>query len=131
MIALDTHIWARAFLGDDPAQSPAARAAIEQYAKTDGIFLPLLLLVELSWVLKSAPGWDVARVHDAIRHLLDVDGVEVEAASLVREALGLASGTVGLVDHLATLLIQARGCSAFLTFDARLAKTGHAALLKA
>lgn len=131
MIALDTNIWARAFLGDDPAQSAAARTAIEKGTQGKGVFIPLLVLVELYWVLKSAPGWDAARVHQALGSVLEVDGVEVDQAPMIREALDLSSGTVGLADNLLALMVKARGCSRFLTFDARLAKTGRAALLKA
>lgn len=130
MIALDTNLWARAILGDDPKQSGAARKAISQAATGKGIFLPLLVFVELAWVLKSAPGWDQTRVREALERLLNMEGVEVEAASLVREALDLSTGAVGLADNIVALIAQARGCSKLLTFDARLAKTGRAVLLK-
>ena len=46
MIAVDTNLWARAILGDDPKQSPAARKAIEQAASGSGIFVPLLVFVK-------------------------------------------------------------------------------------
>ncbi|WP_005038332.1 PIN domain-containing protein [Holophaga foetida] len=131
MIALDTNVWARAFLGDDPAQSAAARAAIEKGAQGKGVFVPLLVLVELYWVLKSAPGWDAARVHQALGSLLEVEGVEVDQAAMIREALELSTGAVGLADNLLALMVKAQGCTKFLTFDTRLAKTGRASLLKA
>ena len=114
MIALDTNVWARAFLGDDPAQSAAARSAIEKGTKGKGVFVPLLLMVELYWVLKSAPGWDAARVHGALESLLDVEGVEVGSAPLIREALGLCTGAVGLADNLLALQVKEHGCTRFL-----------------
>ncbi|WP_005031433.1 PIN domain-containing protein [Holophaga foetida] len=131
MIARDTNVWARAFLGDDPAQSTAARAAIEKGTQGKGVFVPLLVLVELYWVLKSAPGWDAAKVHQALGSLLEVEGIEVDQAPTIREALDLSSGAVGLADNLITLTAKTRGCSRLLTFDARLAKTGRATLLRA
>jgi predicted nucleic-acid-binding protein len=130
MIAFDTNVWARAILGDDRKQSTAARASIEAASGEGGVFLPLLVLVELSWVLKNAPGWDAARTLGALRRLLDTEGVEVETAPLARQALELSTGAVGLADNLAALIVQARGCSRFLTFDAGLARTGRAELLK-
>ena len=130
MIAADTNLWTRAILGDDAKQSPAARKAIGQAASSSGIFVPLLVFVELGWVLESAPGWASARVQEAMERLLNMEGVEVEDASLAREALALSTGAVGLADNFIALMAKERGCTKLLTFDARLAKTGRAVLLK-
>jgi len=130
MIALDTNLWARAILGDDPRQSPAAQKAITEAVIGPGIFVPMLVFVELAWVLKSAPGWAAARAQQALERLLNLERVEVEASPLVREALELCTGSVGLADNLVCLLARARGCTRLLTFDTRLAKSGRAELLK-
>ena len=130
MIGTDTNVLARAILGDDPKQSPVARKALEKAQGAGGIFIPLLVLVELSWVLKGSPCWDAEKVHTALTQLLNTEGVEVEAAPLAREALALSTGGVGLSDNLIALVAQARGCTKLLTLDSRLAKTGRAVLLK-
>ena len=130
MIAADTNLWARAILGDDAKQSPAARKAIGQAASSSGIFVPLLVFVELGWVLGSAPGWASIQVHEALDRILNMEGVEVENGSLARDALAFSTGAVGLADNLIALATKARGCTKLLTFDARLAKTGRAVLLK-
>lgn len=130
MIAADTNLWARAILGDDPKQSPAARKAIGQASSSSGIFVPLLVFVELGWVLGSAPGWKSPQVLEALERMLNLEGVEVEATPLAREALALSTGAVGLADNLIALTAKARGCTKLLTFDASLAKTGRAVLLK-
>ena len=131
MIAPDTNLWARAILGDDPRQCRAAQKAITEAAGETGLFIPLLVFVELAWVLKAAPGWDAARVHAALGRLLNMEGVEVEASPRAREALALSTGAVRLADNLVFLAAHDRGCSRLLTFDARFAKTGRAVLLKA
>jgi predicted nucleic-acid-binding protein len=59
-----------------------------------------------------------------------MEGIEVEAAGMAREALQLSTGTVGLSDNLIALSAKARGCAQLLTFDTRFAKTGRAELLK-
>lgn len=130
MIAADTNLWARAILGDDATQSAAAQKAIGQAASTSGVFVPLLVFVELGWVLGSAPGWESTQVSDTLESLLNMEGVEVEASALIREALALQSGAVGLADNLIALKAKERGCTKLLTFDARFAKTGRAVLLK-
>lgn len=130
MIAVDTNLWARAILGDDPRQSPAARQAIAEAAAGPGIFVPVLVFVELAWILKSAPDWGSVRIQQALERLLNMEGVEVEAAVTVRAALDLSTGSVGLVDNLVSQLARERGCTKLLTLDARFAKTGRAILLK-
>lgn len=130
MIALDTNIWVRAILGDDSKQSALARKTIEHAAYTTEIFVPLLVLVELAWVLGSAPGWESTRVQEALEHLLTLKGVEIESTSLARESLVLSTGSVQFADNLIALTAEERGCTKLLTFDARLAKTGRAILLK-
>lgn len=115
----------------NPKQSRLAQQAIKEASNEGGIFLPILVFVELGWVLKGAPGWDAARVHEAQGRLLNMEGIEVEAAPLVREALELSTGEAGFADNLIALVARNRGCSKLLTFDARFAKTGRAALLKA
>ncbi len=131
MIGLDTNVWARAILGDDPKQSRTAREAITAGAVSQGIFVPLLVFVELGWVLGSAPGWTASRVRQALETLLAAAGVEVESSPTLREALGNSTGSVGLADHLIVLSAHGRGCAKLLTFDAKLAHTGKAELLKA
>ncbi len=90
----------------------------------------MLVFVELGWVLGSAPGWESTQVSDTLESLLNMEGVEVEASALIREALALQSGAVGLADNLIALKAKERGCTKLLTFDARFAKTGRAVLLK-
>jgi predicted nucleic-acid-binding protein len=130
MIGVDTNVLARVMLGDDPKQSLAAHKAIIQAARDGGVFVSLLVFVELGWVLGSAPGWSAAHVHKALEALLNMEGVEVEAAQLAREALTLRSKAEGLADNLIALRAKARGCSKLLTIDALFAKTGRAELIK-
>jgi predicted nucleic-acid-binding protein len=130
MIGVDTNILARVLLGDDPKQSPAAHKAVIQAVRTGGVFVPLLVFVELGWVLGAAPGWDAGHVHRALEALLNMEGIEVEASGIAKEALALSTGSVGLADNLIALGTRSRGCSKLLTFDARFAKTGRAELLK-
>lgn len=131
MIGVDTNVLARVLLGDDPKQSPAARKAIIHAARDGGVFIPLLVIVELSWVLEAAPGWSARRVHEALNALLNMEGIEVENAQAVREALDLSTSAVGLADNLIALKARSWGCSRLITFDSRFARTGRAELLKA
>ncbi len=53
MLAADTNLWARAYLNEDASQARRARSALAEARSATGVFVPLLVLAELSWVLRS------------------------------------------------------------------------------
>jgi len=87
VIVADTNVWARAFLGDDPQQSPRARRALAATRSKEGVFVPLVVMAELSWVLRGAK-WERDRVLGTLDGLLQTRGVTPEAPQLVRVAIG-------------------------------------------
>jgi len=116
MLAADTNVWARAYLNDDAAQAAKARSALAQARSRDGVFVPLLVLAELSWVLRSR--WERERILNAIDGLLQTRGVTVESPVLARRALEAArKGPVGFADHLIAQTSFASGASEIITFD--------------
>lgn len=116
MIAADTNVWARAYLNDDVKQARRARTAIEAGCGADGVFVPLVVLAELFWVLRSR--WSKERVLDTLAHLLDTEGVTVEAQAAARQALADArSSGVGFADLLIAQIAFARGAGEIITFD--------------
>ena len=62
MLAADTNVWARAYLNDDAAQASKARSALAKARSEEGVFVPVLVLAELSWVLRGR--WERAKVHE-------------------------------------------------------------------
>ena len=85
MVTADTNVWARALLNDDQAQTRKARSALAPARSADGVFVPLIVLAELSWVLRGR--WEKERVLDAIDGLLRARGLTVESPTLARKAL--------------------------------------------
>ena len=121
MLAADTNVWARALLGDDKAQAAKAKAALAQARSTGGIFVPLLVLAELSWVLRSR--WEREKVIDTLDGMLRTRGVQVESPALARKALDAArSGAAGFADHLIAEISFAAGANEILTFDKAFAR---------
>jgi predicted nucleic-acid-binding protein len=118
VIVVDTNVWARAILGDDPGQSSRARQALANARRKDGVFVPLVALAELSWVLRSA-GWRRERVLGALEGLLHTRGVTVEVPHVAQAAIDGArkGGTGGFADHLIAQVGFANGCDEALTFD--------------
>lgn len=116
MVAADTNVWARAFLNDDAVQARKARAAIEAACLNDGVFVPLIVLTELFWVLKSK--WKKERVLNALENLLATDGVVLESPTLAAKALEAArTGSAEFADLLIAQISLAGGTREILTFD--------------
>jgi predicted nucleic-acid-binding protein len=116
MLAADTNVWARALLNDDQTQTRKARSALAQARSRDGVFIPLIVLAELSWVLRGR--WEKERVLDALHALLRARGVNVESPSLARKALDAArNGAAGFADHLIAEVCFEAGVEEIITFD--------------
>jgi predicted nucleic-acid-binding protein len=116
MLAADTNVWARAYLNDDAAQASKARSALAQARSEEGVFVPLLVLAELSWVLRSR--WERERVLKTIEGLLQTNGVSVEHPALARRALEAThKGRVGFADHLIAEIAFELGAREIITFD--------------
>ncbi len=131
MVVADTNVWARAHLNDNQAQARKARKALAEVQGKGGVFVPVLVLAELSWVLRSAK-WDRERILEALEALLQTRGVTVEAPGLVREAIEAtrAGGTGGFADHLIAQIGLASGASEVITFDGKFGKGEHVRRLK-
>jgi predicted nucleic-acid-binding protein len=116
MLAADTNVWARAYLNDDTAQAAKARSALAQAGSTGGVFVPLIVLAELSWVLRGR--WDRERILSTIESLLQTRGVVVESPALAWKALKASrKGSVGFADHLISEISFVSGASEMITFD--------------
>lgn len=116
MIAADTNVWARAYLNDDPVQTEESRSALAAARSAGGVFVPLLVLAELSWVLRAR--WDRERVLSAIESLLQTRGVVVESPAVAGKALQASrKGAVGFADHLIREVAVESGASEVITFD--------------
>jgi predicted nucleic-acid-binding protein len=123
VIVADTNVWARAFLGDDPRQTPKARKALADARTREGVFVPLIVMAELAWVLRAAK-WDRDRVLKSVEGLLHTRGVTPESPHVVRQAIDNTreAGKGGFVDHLIAEVGFASGCRAAITFDALFGK---------
>jgi predicted nucleic-acid-binding protein len=116
MLAADTNVWARAYLNDDAAQAAKARSELAKARSGDGVFVPLIVLAELSWVLRAR--WNRERILDAIEGLLQTRGVTAESPALARRALEAArKGPVGFADHLIAEVAFEFGSREVITFD--------------
>jgi len=114
--AIDTNVVVRFLTADDRKQSQAARAAIE----AGDIFIPTTVLLESEWVLRSGYGFGPQRIADGLRGLAGLPGIVVEDPLALAQALTWISEGMDFADALH--LAKSDGCTAFLTFDRKLAK---------
>ena len=129
MLAADTNVWARAYLNDDAAQATKARVALAQAGAAGGVFVPLIVLAELSWVLRTR--WDRERILNAIESLLQTRGVVVESPAVAWKALkATRKGSVGFADHLISEISFESGANEMITFDKTFARLPRVRRLK-
>lgn len=119
MIAIDTNIVVRYLTGDHPEQSARARELVD----AGPVFVPITVLLEAEWVLRSAyrlPAPDIAR---ALRAFGGLPSVTFDDAQIVAEALDRAERGMDFADALH--LGNANGCEGFFTFDQKLIKAAQ------
>jgi predicted nucleic-acid-binding protein len=127
--AFDTNVLVRVLVGDDPAQTKKAERAYLHHARSDGVFVSLVVLVEVAWVLSTAYGWDRESIHDRLGRLVRTRGVLVEDLELVESALDrFRGGKAELADYLIAEKATSVGAE-LLTFDGRLAREDGVRLL--
>ncbi|WP_454887259.1 type II toxin-antitoxin system VapC family toxin [Sphingomonas oryzagri] len=124
MRAIDTNVVVRFLTGDERQQAKAARAAIEG----GDIFVATTVILESEWVLRSAYGFEPARIAEGLRGLGGLPGVTVEEPLALAQALDWMEAGMDFADALH--LARAGDCDAFLSFDRKLARTarGRAAI---
>lgn len=116
MISVDTNLLARFLLKDDPAQFRRAVAVLEA---DEDVFIPITVLLELAWVLKSR---ETTReeILASLRGILALPHVRQQHAEAVRIALGWVDAGMDVADALHLAL--SGNATKFLTFDTTLAR---------
>ncbi|MBJ7406795.1 MAG: type II toxin-antitoxin system VapC family toxin [Bradyrhizobium sp.] len=121
MIAIDTNLIVRYLTGDHVSQSARARALID----AESVFVPITVLLEVEWVLRSAYGYRAADVVHALRAFAGLPTVTVEDGTTIAAALDLAETEMDFADALH--LARSGHCEAFVTFDRKLVKAAKVA----
>ena len=122
MRAVDTNVLIRALTGDDPVQSPAARAFIRDNGP---VWVSHVVLVETIWVLDSVYACGKPQVVKALNRILDNKDLALEEPAVVRAALALyqSKARVGFSDCVVLERARSAGHLPLATFDKALGKT--------
>lgn len=120
MLAIDTNLVVRYLVADDAAQAARARRVIDG----NDVFVPVTVMLETEWVLRSAYGLSAAACAKALADFGGLPTVTVEDAVTVAKALRWMDEGIDFADGLH--LAKAEGCEAFVTFDRDFAKAAGA-----
>ena len=116
MRAIDTNVLVRAIVNDDTAQSARAVALL---TKAD-VYLPVTVMLELEWVLRSRYAFAPKVIAQAIAKITALGNVVVGEQAAVLSAANRAAQGWDFADALHLALSE--GCADFTTLDADLAK---------
>ena len=116
MRAIDTNVLVRALTLDDAAQA----ARVQDLLRGHEVFIPVTVILELEWVLRSRYLHSAAVIAQAIEKIVTLENVVVgEHAAVLTAAAKLAQGW-DFADALHHALSE--GCDDFVTLDAGLVK---------
>jgi len=125
MRAVDTNILVRFLVGDDEQQAQQIYALFRQAElENEQFMVPLLVVLELMWVLDAV--YEVSRreIIDSLKDLLLMPILKFEAHPAVQECIAAAqaAGKPDLPDLLIAHSARRLGCEQILTFDKKAAK---------
>ena len=123
MVTLDTNVWVRYLTNDDELQ---ARRAVKLLERSEAVFLPKTVLLELEWVLRAAYRVKPTEIHRSLLQILGLPMVVPECAGQVAAALDFYAQGYDFADALH--LASSDTVQAVYTFDEQFAHKGKHAL---
>lgn len=120
MKAFDTCVLARAIVGDDPAQAELAVAQLEV-----GGFVPLTVMLELAWLLRSRYRYSRALVAETLADLCLHPALAIASEASMPWVIERIQSGADVADLIH--LVASEGCDAFLTFDDMRREVGDSA----
>jgi predicted nucleic-acid-binding protein len=117
MIGVDTNLLLRAFLRDDPVQTPLSERLLRSCTREQPARVALPVLAEFVWTLtrRHVPR---ARIIETLGQLLERPEIDLQAREAVVAALArYRKGAAGFVDYLIVELNRFAGASTTFTLD--------------
>ena len=129
--SLDTNVLVRLIVKDDDRQTQAAFELLEKHVKkSQSLFVPVTVVLELEWVLRSRYKFTKADVMGMLSSLLMTFELVFESEGALEQALAsYEDGSADYADCLHLALATKQKALPFMTFDANAAKQAGAVLL--
>jgi predicted nucleic-acid-binding protein len=118
MNAVDTNILVQYMVKDDAEQFAKADAFLKGRTSDDPAFISLIVLVELTWVLRRLYRYSREQVHSVMTLMIETAGLTIEDEFFVSTLI--SHGAVlkdELADHLIAHSALKAGCARTVTFD--------------
>ncbi len=91
MIAIDTNVMIRFLVRDDKEQAEIVYKTFKRAEKKkDVLFIPMVVVLEVIWVLESVYSIERQEILDSFEALLSLSVLEFESHPTVRRFIGLA-----------------------------------------
>jgi len=132
MAALDTNVLVRWLVSDDARQAASVAALFD--ARTSGgeqLFVPVTVMLEIEWVLRSRYCFDKVSITAALDALLSTAELEFQHEAALEQALWhfKQMGSSDFADCLHVALVGSVERGPLLTFDRKAARHEGARLL--
>jgi len=123
MKAIDTNILIRFLTGDDEFQTKKVYDIFKKAeSEKNELFVPLLVVLEMIWVLESVYEIPRKEILNAIGDLLLMSVLKFEQQPVLQQLIHSAQGNkFDLSDLLIADSARINGCNAVLTFDKKAA----------
>ena len=119
--AVDTNVIVRVLI-DDPDEPAQTRAAREMVRQERTVLVPDLVLIEMTWVLRTSYRFSRAMVAKAVKGLIAHGKLVLESEALAAAALNLyESSQADYADCWILAAMRERGVE-LVTFDKKLAR---------
>ena len=124
MKAIDTNILVRFLIGDDKQQAKKVYNIFKKAeSEKDELFVPLLVVLEMIWVLETVYDITRADILDSIREFLLLPILRFEHKSVLQQfTLSAQANRYDLADLLIAHSAKMQGCETVLTFDKKVSK---------
>ena len=124
MKGIDTNILVRFLTGDDEQQAKKVYNIFKKAeSEKDELFVPLLVVLELIWVLESVYEISRADILDSIREFLLLPILRFEHKSVLQQfTLSAQANRYDLADLLIAHSAKMQGCKTVLTFDKKVSR---------
>jgi predicted nucleic-acid-binding protein len=131
MRSIDTNVLVRLLVADDPKQSAAARALAYRVGRSGGtLFVPLTVVLELEWVLRSRYGYPKKAIVEVVASLLEARELEFQDEATLEQALHYyRSESVDFADCLHLAAAARNGRLPFITLDRKATRLPGATML--
>ena len=124
MKAIDTNILIRFLIGDDELQAKKAYAIFKNAeSEKKDLFVPLLVVLEMIWVLESVYEISRTEILDSISDILLMPILKFDQQPALQQLIRSAQGNkYDLSDLLIAHSAKINGCETVITFDKKASK---------